>query len=141
MRTSPNRSGLTLLEVLISLAIFLSSLTGIMQLLAIGQRAELQARLQAEAVIRCESKMAEVIAGIEELKSGAGQPFLDEGNEEGFWQWKLEVADAGTTGLLQVTVIVDHQLSEDQINAGFTLTRYMRDPQIFIDAALSETSE
>ncbi len=132
-----NRHALTLLEVLISLAIFLSSLVGIMQLLSIGQRAELLSRLQAEAVMRCESKMAEVIAGIEELKTVSGQPFLDDENEDGRWIWKLEVTDSGTADLLEVTVITEHQLAEDNVNASFTLKRYLRDPQIFIDAALS----
>ena len=133
------RSGMSLLEVLISVAIFLGSLTAIMQVLNVGQRAELATRLQTEAILKCEAKMAEFISGIEEATTSQGGTFEDD--ETGNWKWDAEVTDSGIVSLLQVTVKVEHMISDDEANAAFTLSRYMRDPQLFIDAALSETAE
>lgn len=57
----------------------------------------------------------------------------------GNWEWSAEVSDAGTTGLLQVTVLVEHRPGGEEPNAAFTLVRFMRDPQLFLDAALQES--
>lgn len=136
---SAQRSGLTLLEVLVSVAIFLGSLAAILQILSIGKRAEMMTRLQTEAVMRCESKMAEVVAGVQELVAVTDQDFTDS-DGSGVWQWSLDPAESGTSGLLQVTVSVRYVVGGEAV-AGTSLSRYMRDPQLFIDAALSETSE
>lgn len=135
----PCRRGLSLLEVLISVAIFLGSLTAIMQVLNIGQRAEIATRLQTEAVLRCESKMAEFVAGVEQAVSSQGNAFEDEDASD--WKWSAEVTDSGTTGLLLITVRVEHSSGGDAPNADYALARSLRDPQLFIDAALSESSE
>jgi general secretion pathway protein I len=134
----PERSGLTLLEILVSVAIFLGALTAIMQLLNIGQQSEVSSRLQSEAVLRCDAKMAEIVAGVEKAASSADGIFDDD--EIGNWKWSAEVTSGSATGLLLVTVTVEHLPDGKNPNAAFTLTRYMRDPQLFIDAALSSSS-
>ena len=131
------RSGLTLLEVLISVAIFLSSLAAIMQLLSIGKRSEMMTRLQTEAVMRCETLMAEVVSGVQKLEDVTDEP-LPDNESSGTWQWSLQSVDSDTSGLLQVTISVQYVVGSETV-AAFTLTRYLRDPQLFIDAALSET--
>lgn len=131
--------GITLLEVIISVAIFLGGLAAIMQGLAIGQRSELSARLQSEAVLRCEAVMGEIVCGASEATSSQGNRFSDD--EIGNWEWSAEVSDAGTASLLQVTVTVEHKPDGEEPNAAFTLVRYMRDPQVFLDAALQESGE
>lgn len=133
------RHGLSLLEVLVSVAIFLGALTAIMQLLNSGQQSEIAARLQTEAVLRCEAKLAEIVSGIEEAVSSDQQKFPDD--EIGNWQWSAEVGNGSATSLLMITVTVEHLPDGKNPNAAFTLTRYMRDPQLFIDAALSEAGE
>ena len=132
-----NRSGLSLLEIIISVAIFMASLAAIMEGLQIGRRSELSARLQSEAVLRCETVMGEIISGVEEASSAQGNPFDDD--ETGNWEWTSEVTEAGTTGLLQVTILVEHRPGGEEPNAAFTLVRFMRDPQLFLDAALQES--
>lgn len=133
------RHGLSLLEVLISVAIFLGAMTAIMQLLNSGQQSEISARLRTEAALRCEAKMAEIVSGIEEAVSANEQKFPDD--EIGNWQWSAEVANGIATSLLRITVTVEHLPDGKNPNAAFTLTRFMRDPQLFIDAALSEAGE
>ncbi|HRA90286.1 MAG TPA: hypothetical protein PK992_19510 [Planctomycetaceae bacterium] len=134
-----DRNGLSLLEVLLSVAIFLASMTAIMQLLNTGQRSEISARLKTEATLRCEAKMAEIVCGIEEAVSSDENNFTDD--EIGNWRWSASVASGSVTDLLKITVTVEHMANGDTPNAAFTLTRYMRDPQLFIDAALSEAPE
>lgn len=133
------RSGLSLLEVLISVAIFLGALTAIMQLLNTGRESEVSARLKTEAVLRCEAKMAEIVSGIEKAESKSDGTFPDD--EAGHWHWSADVGSGSATSLLQITVTVEHLPDGQNPNASFTLTRYMRDPQLFIDAALSEAGE
>ncbi len=139
-RKTGGRAGITLLEVLVSVAIFLGALTTIMQLLSIGKRAEMMTRLQTEAIMRCEAKMAEVVSGVQPLDSISDEAFPDsEGS--GVWQWSLESSTADTSGLLQVTVRVRYVLQEDDEVTSFELQRYLRDPQIFIDAALTSSED
>lgn len=136
---SVERAGLTLLEVIISVAIFLGGLTAIMQALALGQRSELSARLQSAAVVRAEAVMGELISGAAELATSSGNRFDDD--EVGNWEWSAEVVDAGVTGLLQITVLVEHKPGGEEPNAAFSVVRYVRDPQLFLDAQLSESGE
>lgn len=109
-----------------------------MQLLNTGQQAEVSARLQSEAVLRCDSKMAEIVAGIEKPVSSSDGTFLDD--EIGSWKWSADVANGTATSLLKITVTVEHRPDGKNPNAAFTLTRYMRHPRLFIDAALSATA-
>ena len=84
--------------------------------------------------------MAEIVAGIEEPVSSTDGTFEDD--EIGSWKWSVEVTNGSATSLLKITVTVEHSPDGKNPNAAFTLTRYMRDPQLFIDAALSaSTSE
>lgn len=136
-RRTSNRNGLSLLEIIISVAIFMASLAAIMEGLQIGRRSELSARLQSEAVLRCEAVMGEILSGVKEATSVQGNRFDDD--ETGNWEWAAEVTLAGATGLLQVTVLVEHRPGGEEPNAAFTLVRLMRDPQLFLDAALQES--
>lgn len=129
-----SRNGLSLLEVIISVAIFLGALTAVMEGLATGQRSELSARLQSEAVLRCEAKMGEIICGATEAASTQNNPFDDD--DTGNWEWSVQVGEGGAAGLLEITVLVEHKPGGDEPNAGFSLVRFMRDPQLFLDAAL-----
>jgi hypothetical protein len=40
-----------------------------------------------------------------------------------------------------ITVVVEHTTGGDDPNASFSLVRFMRDPQLFVDAALAESGE
>lgn len=136
----PGRRGLSLLEVLISVAVFMGAMTAIMFALNVGQRAEVSARLQSEAVLRCETVMGEIVSGVSEAVSSDDNPFFDD--ETGTWYWSANVTGGGASGLLQVTVVVEHRPDMDgEPNAAFSLVRYMRDPQLFLDAAIEGGSQ
>jgi general secretion pathway protein I len=133
------RSGISLLEVLISTAIFLGALTAILQIMRVGHESRLSARLDAEAALRCESLMGEYVSGILPLKAEAAVPFPDSGelSSSEAWQYTTEVEDGGGTSLLKVTVLVEHVVNGTQANSYFQLSRLMRDPQLFLDAAMA----
>lgn len=137
-RSGAPRHGLTLLEVLVSTAIFLGAMTAIMQIMRLGHDSRLSATLDAEAAIRCEAKLAEIVAGVEPLNAVSGERYPGEDN----WQFTVDVQDTGHDSLLKITVTVEHVLGESNTNASFTLARLMRDPQLFLDAAMAmEDSE
>ena len=131
------RAGITLMEVLLATAIFMGSLTAILQIIQMGHESRLSARLDAEAALRCESLMGEYVAGIAPLTGESNQAFEDSTE----WQYTTTVEDAGGDGLLKINVLVKH-LANGQTNSYFQLSRFMRDPQLFLDAAMaSEAAE
>ncbi|APZ91698.1 hypothetical protein [Fuerstiella marisgermanici] len=129
------RSGLTLLEVLVSTAIFLGALTAIMQVMRVGHDSRLSARMDAECALRCESVMAEIVSGIQQPVAVSNQQFDGDADEN--WVYSVEVGDGGGTSLLLVTVRVQYSTGEDTPISQFQLSRLMRDPQLFLDAAMS----
>jgi general secretion pathway protein I len=101
-----------------------------MQVLNVGHNSRLSAVLDAEGVLRCESMMGELLAGVRPLASSSVEPFEDNPK----WMWYASISDQGSTSLLQVEVVVEHSPASDQVNSSYSLTRYVRDPQIFLEA-------
>lgn len=127
----PHRSGITLMEVLLSTAIFMGSLTAILGIIQMGHESRLSSRLDAEAALRCESLMGEYIAGVAPLTAESNAPFED--SDE--WRYTTSIEDADGESLLKVVVLVQHMAGE-RVNSYAILTRLMRDPQLFLDAAM-----
>ncbi|MGD9857247.1 MAG: hypothetical protein AB7U20_20070 [Planctomycetaceae bacterium] len=125
------RAGITLFEVLVALAIFLGALAGIAQIVDTGSTAAVTGQLQSEAVLRCESTLAEVISSIQPMDAVQGESYPDDAS----WSWSLAVADGPHPDLVQLTVEVAHARPNGTTDANFTLTRLIRDPQLFLDAA------
>jgi len=131
-RSAPR--GLTLLEVVIALAIFVGSMAAIGQLVATGVQSALRSRLQTQAVFRCESKLAEVIAGITPLQSSGETAYPD----DSAWTWSVALQPGPYDGLYLVDVTTSHHLAGGGATTSFSLQRLVRDPQLFIDAMLAE---
>lgn len=127
--------GLTLFEVVLALSILLVSVAALGQLISTGSRAAVTAQLRTEAVLRCQSKLDEIVAGVEPLQSAADVPFDDQPNQ---WSWTLNIGDGPVDGLLFLELTVNHVGAGTAGNASFTLERYLRDPQLFLDAADNE---
>jgi type II secretion system protein I len=105
MRIAPSsatRSGLSLLEVLVALAIFLSSLAGLFYLVTLSGKLAQAGQMRTRAMQIAQSKLAQVTWGAIALSSQADQP-CDEDPE---YHWSID-ADQGTSqGLWNVTVKV-----------------------------------
>lgn len=110
MRCAPTpRAGVSLLEVIAALVIFLLSYVAISDLInQSAQRAAL-VELQELATLRCQSKLAEVVAGALPLSSQEGMPYEEDAN----WTWSLQCEQHGQlAGLWNVTVRVSRMTPE-----------------------------
>ena len=115
------RNGLTLLEIILALTIFFGAMTVLSQLAWNGSRAAVQARLKTQAIIRCEAKLAEVIARVEALQPKTRAPFPD--NTQ--WTYSIHVSESQYPDLLQIQVTVFHTGNSSLANVEFSLTRWM----------------
>jgi len=135
--TAKSRSvphGFTLLEVVIATAILLGSITVLFQLISNGHRSSIQGQFRSDAVLIAETKMNEAIAGVIELTTTTEEAVEDYPG----WLWSMSVEDAGVDGLLQVTVNVRRDADTKQGGGihEYSMTRLLRDPQLFLDAAM-----
>ncbi len=122
------RRGLTLLEVIIALAIFVGSVAVVSKLVALGVRFAEHSQLQTRAVMLAESKMGEIVAGIVTLTGTSGDTFAD----DPAWQWQLATSDGPVDGLKWVSVSVfpsaTGELATNREGVEFTLSRWLFDP-------------
>lgn len=96
------RRGISLLEVLLAMSVFLIALTGIAALVDIGSDRALETYLQNTGTRLAQSKMAEVEAGaISVLDGGTGSC-----DDEPGWQWAVEPGTAEVPNVYPVTVRV-----------------------------------
>src|SRR5436190_3677408 len=104
------RQGISLLEVLIALAIFLFSLIGIGQLITYSGQSALEVSQRGHAAQLAQAKLAEVIAGIVPLTSQSDAPFDDD--SEGGWTWSLTAEPDSIAGLYLVEIRVSRERSD-----------------------------
>jgi general secretion pathway protein I len=136
------RRGITLYEVVVALVIFSGAVAAISEAVSTGVRAALQSRIQSQAILLCESKMGEVIAGVVPRSSMAESSF-SEPQLEG-WRWGLSVKPGPHTGIQLVEVDVSYRLAADSVDASFSLERLVRDPSAFVTsqtAALADAQK
>src|SRR5262249_48323520 len=99
MRSRPNasseRGGMTLLEVLVALGIFLTALTAISRLITMGGEHALNVQQQAQATQLCQAKLAEVSAGVVPLSGQSDVPFDEDPN----WLWSVDAGQGTISGL------------------------------------------
>lgn len=131
-----SRRGISLFEVVLALAIFTGAMTAIAQILRTGSRAAVRAQLESEAVLLCERRMNEVVSGVLPLEGVDHAPFDNRSN----WFWTLTLSDSGVVNLLKLEVSVEHAGDNGTNRVGYRLTRLMRDPQVYVDAANAEAA-
>lgn len=107
-RTAPGRAGISLLEVLIALSIFLISLIGIGQLITISGQQTLEVSERGYASQLAHAKLAEVIAGALPLTSQMDTPF----DEDPEWNWSLTAEQDSVAGLWNVEVRVSRERAD-----------------------------
>jgi len=131
------RSGMTLLEVVLAIAIFVGSIVAVGQIVSIGTRAAMQAQFQAEALLMAETKMDEVLSGVQPWQPVNGATV----EENPSWTWSLTIEPGTHPDVVVLTLTMQRTSSGMKLNDSFTLARVARDPQLMEDAATaSETS-
>ena len=127
------RTGMSLLEVILAIAILGGALAIIGELIRIGSRNAASARDLSTAQLHCESKLNEVAAGIEPLEGGGGP--LDETGE---WVYSVVSEPVDDLGLIGVTVTVSQDPAQIAKPLTFTLTRWIIDPAVIEAAKLAD---
>ncbi len=119
------RRGLSLLEVLVALTIFLLSFVAIGRLVSLASDQAVEVQYQSQGTRLAQSKLNEVIAGAVPLQGASGS--FDEDPD---WQWSVDAQqNSDVTGLWTVTVTVKRAVGESEpITA--TLTQMVLDPSV-----------
>ena len=100
---------MSILEVLLAMAIFLMSLIGLGQLLAISSDLALETEFTNRAQQLCQSKMNEFVSGALPMTAQSETPF----DEEPSWSWSAECqADNTVTMLYTVTLHVTRKRAD-----------------------------
>lgn len=121
------RTGMTILEVIVATAIFVGGMAILGQLSRLGLAAAEANQRKTDGLLRAESKMAQISMGLEPLDLGAeALPFDDNPH----WTWSVASEPTEVTGLLRVSLIVEHRDREDDETPDydFRLTRLLVDP-------------
>jgi len=118
------RRGLSLIEVLLALAIFLMSLVAIAQLVDLGTDMEQEGRFQARGTRLALAKLAEFESGATPFTTTDGT--FD--NDDSSWSWTMtdDVQMQGPPALHLVTVTVSRPLKGRDYK--ITLSQLMLDP-------------
>lgn len=121
--TISSRKGLSLLEVILSIAILGLSMVAIGHLFNLGFRSAADVQLRSEANMIAETTMAEISAGVIDLSSGGG---IAEGSPK--WQYEVNSQESKQPGLLSVTVRVSLANDPGNNNVSVSLVRLLVDP-------------
>ena len=105
LRSPAARPALTLMEVLVSLAIFLLSLAALTRLVTFAGERALEAQYRSQATLYCLSQLAEVEAGSIALGS-QGEAALGDDPD---YNWSMDAEQGPAAGLWNVTVRVSRQ--------------------------------
>lgn len=126
------RRGLSLLEVVLAIAIMGTAMMIISNLVSLGSSFASKTKFRSEAQILCNTKMAEVSAGVLPLEtvSTASIP------ENPDWTYSIQVQSSDLTGLLLVQVAVAPVNMQIEKFEPFLLTRLLPDPDYEPEQAL-----
>ena len=121
---SANRRGLSLLEVILSIAILGISMVAIGYLYDLGFRAARQAQFRSDANLLVDSIMAELAAGVIPAESTDGTTIESAPD----WQYEIEIEDSQQPGLFLATVVVKRVPESDILPGGLSIVRFIPDP-------------
>ena len=129
-----SRTGLTLLEVVISTAVFMAAAAVILNMIRTGTVASSYSQLTTEAAFRAETILGEILSEVRPMESVGESPFEDD--EEGGWYFSVdrESGDDSDLVLLKVRAWFSAQ---DRTVASVTLDRMVRDPALWEEAAMA----
>ncbi len=116
----------TLLEVILALAILSGALAVLGELLRLGLRNAKQARDLTRATVLCESKLAEVMAGLLLPQPVANSVCETDAN----WVYSIEFQNIDQQGTISVRVTVAPAESTEANPTTCSLVRWMQDPGV-----------
>lgn len=127
----PAPSGFSLLEVILALAILCGAIATLGELSRLGMRSAERARDMTQAQLLCESKLAEITAGLTPAESEQDVPLETTDDEtETEWLYSVEVTPLDDEGLMEVRVTVTKDLPPEKRPVEFPLVRWMVDESV-----------
>ncbi|OHB69841.1 MAG: hypothetical protein A2V70_09615 [Planctomycetes bacterium RBG_13_63_9] len=143
------KGGFSLLEVILSLAILAGAIAVLGEAARTGIRNAMTTRQLTQAQLLCESKLAEITAGIIEPSPVSGARFDRSytgsgttgtagiiGDDQDEWQYSINIDQLNEEGLVAVRVTVEQTLPANKRPVKIEITRWIPDP----DVELSEGS-
>ena len=125
------RSGFSLLEVILALTVLGVAVAVLGELARQGMESTRLARDTACAQLLCESKLAEILVGLELPDSVQQAPLTTiEAPAQFPWVYSIEVLPTTLDGLVAVSVTVSQDLAPERRPAQCTLVRWMPDPGV-----------
>ena len=122
-RSRIRRRGMSLLELIVSTAIFFLSLVAIYGLLDISQRSGVRAKQRGQALRVCQARLAELVAGVLPLEPADGTDDL-----AADYQWQINVEnEPDAAGALVKATVVAFQANEPR-DSRVSLTQILMDP-------------
>ncbi len=128
-RRPPARQGLTLLEAILAIAILGGAIATIGEAIRLGTLAAADARELTMAQLLCESKLAELTAGMQPLQTVSFLP-LEVAPD---WQYSVLMEQVGQAGLISLAVTVQRDPTQTSRPISITLYRWMIDPELAAD--------
>ena len=129
-RVKDVRRGVTLLEVIFAMVIFLGAFVALNQLVTVATDNAYVVQQQGQALLLCEAKLAEVCSGIAALESNETYSTFssqDWTNLDETWQWKMTAnQDGEIAGLYNVQVWVQRDMGSKKLEV--TLSQMVLDP-------------
>ncbi len=119
-----SRAGLSLLEVIVAIAILGGAMVVIANLIYIGSKSAGNVRWTSEAQILCDTKMAELSAGVIPLQSNG----MTSIQENPVWAYSIDIGSTNVNGLLSATVTVQQADTTTGVSPQFSLMRWIPDP-------------
>ncbi len=127
--THSRRRAFSLLEIVLALAILAGAVAALSQLNRSGLDSAQLARDSTRAQLYCESKMAEIAAGLVPAESQSSAPLEDEDETTvPDWLCTVEVNPASQSGLIEVCITVSQDPNVFARPVDYTLTRWIVDP-------------
>ncbi len=134
--------GFSLLEVILALGLFAGAVVVLGELIRLAMRNAELARDTARAQLLCETKLAEVCAGVIPAQpvSRVGLEMVFEPGEP-LWLYSIEVAPLEQQGLAAVRVTVTQDLPPELRPVEVSLVRWMRDPAYEANTAAEPSAD
>ena len=120
-----NRSGFSLLEVLLATSILLGSTIVLGELVSLGSRSARLAQDEATAERIARTRLDEIAAGLVPAESDEGSPV----DGQPGWVVSMKPTQVESADLLAIEVTVQRESDEGRTARPFLLVRWIRNPQ------------
>jgi len=134
-----NRKGISLLEVVLSLAILAMSAAILAQITWTATDNGLIANRLATAQILAESKMAEIVTGAIPLQGAVGWTPITDVVPNGSWYYQVQTVTATRPNMVGVRLSITDEAGVTDNREMFFVVRWMIDPSLGLDTLPAST--